>query len=99
MIVLDTHIWVWWVHGDTSFTNNQVALLQQHEPQGLGVSAISCREIAKLVGYNRIVLPSSVDEWMGMALLYPGIRFLNLTPQIAIESTQLTLDSAKILTL
>ena len=97
MIVLDTHIWVWWVHGDTSLTNNQVALLQQHEPQGLGVSAISCREIAKLVEYNRIVLPSSVDEWMGMALLYPGIRFLNLTPQIAIESTQLTLDSAKIL--
>ena len=65
IIVLDTHIWVWWVHGDTSLTTNQVALLQQYEPQGLGVSAISCREIAKLVEYNRIVLPSPVDEWMG----------------------------------
>ncbi len=30
-----------------------------------------------------------VDEWMEQALLYPGIRFLDLTPQIAIESTQL----------
>ena len=89
MIVLDTHIWVWWVHGDTSLTDQQVAWLQQYETQGLGVCAISCWEIAKLVEYNRIVLPSPVDEWMGMALLYPGIRFLNLTPQIAIESTQL----------
>ena len=89
MIVLDTHIWVWWVHGDTSLTNQQVAWLQQYETQGLGVCAISCWEIAKLVEYNRIVLPSPADEWIGMALLYPGIRFLNLTPQIAIESTQL----------
>jgi PIN domain nuclease of toxin-antitoxin system len=89
MIVLYTHIWDWWVHGDTALTTNQVALLQQYEPQGLGVCAISCWEIAKLVEYNRIVLPSPVDEWIGMALLYPGIRFLNLTPQIAIESTQL----------
>lgn len=89
MIVLDTHIWVWWVHGDTSLTNQQVAWLQQYETQGLGVCAISCWEIAKLVEYNRIVLPSPVDEWIEMALLYPGIWFLNLTPQIAIESTQL----------
>ena len=53
MIVLDTHIWVWWVHGDTSLTNNQVAWLQHYETQGLGVSAVSCWEIAKLVEYNK----------------------------------------------
>ncbi|MDE0297882.1 MAG: type II toxin-antitoxin system VapC family toxin [Candidatus Poribacteria bacterium] len=89
MIVLDTHIWVWWVHGDTSLTNEQAAWLQEYEPDGLGVSAISYWEIAKLVEYDRIVLPYPVEEWMGMALFYPGIRFLNLTPQIANESTQL----------
>ena len=89
MIVLDTHIWVWWVHGDASLTSQQVAWLQQYESQGLGVSAISCWEVAKLVEYNRLVLPCPVDEWMDGALLYPGIRFLDLTPQIVIESTQL----------
>ena len=47
MIVLDTHIWVWWVHGDTSLTDQQVAWLQQYETLGLGVCAISCWEIAK----------------------------------------------------
>ena len=89
MILLDTQIWVWWIHGDTSLTNEQTAWLQHYESLGLGVSAISCWEIAKLVEYNRIVLPGPVDEWMKMALSYPGIRLLNLTPQIAIESTQL----------
>ena len=33
MIVLDTHIWVWWVHGDASLTRQQVAWLQQYESQ------------------------------------------------------------------
>ena len=34
MIVLDTHIWVWWVHGDERLTDPQVAWLQQYESQG-----------------------------------------------------------------
>jgi PIN domain nuclease of toxin-antitoxin system len=53
MIVLDTHIWVWWVHGDSRLTNQQNQWLQQYESQGLGVSAISCWEVAKLVEYGR----------------------------------------------
>ncbi len=89
MIVLDTHIWIWWVQGDANLTGQQVAWLQQYESQGLGVSAISCWEVAKLVEYNRLVLPCPVEEWMDQALSYPGIQFLNLTAQIAIESTQL----------
>ncbi len=89
MIVLDTHIWVWWIHGDAHLTSQQVAWLQHYESQGLGVSAISCWEVAKLVEYDRLVLPCPVGEWMEQALSYPGIQFLNLTPQIAIESTQL----------
>lgn len=66
-----------------------MAWLQHYESQGLGVSAISCWEVAKLVEYDRLVLPCPVGEWMEQALSYPGIQFLNLTPQIAIESTQL----------
>ena len=57
MIVLDTHIWIWWVHGDARLTTLQVAWLEQYESQGLGVSAISCWEVAKSVEYKRLVLP------------------------------------------
>ncbi len=95
MIVLDTHIWIWWVHGDARLTTLQVAWLEQYESQGLGVSAISCWEVAKLVEYKRLVLPCPVDAWMDHALTYPGIRFLDLTPQIAIESTRLPVEFHK----
>lgn len=89
MIVLDTHIWVWWVHGDTNLTHQQNQWLQHYEPQGLGVSAISCWEVAKLVEYNRLTLPCPVADWIKQSLAYPGVQLLALTPEIAIESTQL----------
>lgn len=89
MIVLDTHIWVWWVDGSTRLTPDQVQRLRTYEAAGLGVSVISCWEMAKLVEVGRLALSCSVKDWVEQALAYPGIRLLHLTPQIAIESTQL----------
>lgn len=42
MIVLDTHIWVWWVHGDTRLSSAQVEAITANERDMLGISAISC---------------------------------------------------------
>lgn len=89
MIVLDTHIWVWWVHDDPQLTHRQKSWIQEHEEQGLGVSVISCWEVAKLVEYNRLILSCPVAEWFDQALAYPGMQLLPLTPRIAVESTQL----------
>lgn len=92
MIVLDTHIWGWWVHGDAQLTQAYYEYIQGQEPQGLGISVISCWEIAKLVERGRLTLPISVTEWLDQALAYPGVRLLELTPQICVESTQLPAD-------
>lgn len=89
MIVLDTHIWIWWVHGDERLTENQREAIAANENDLIGVSAISCWEIAKLVEYKRLDLPLAIDEWMEQALSYPGVQLLALTPEIAIESTRL----------
>jgi PIN domain nuclease of toxin-antitoxin system len=89
VIVLDTHIWVWWVHGDEHLNKQQTAWLQENEESGLGVSIISCWEVAKLVEYDRLTLPCPVAEWLDQALAYPGISLLELTPRIVVESTQL----------
>ena len=89
MIVLDTHIWVWWVHGDERLTRTQAEVIEANEADVIGVSTISCWEIAKLVEYRRLELPCSLSEWFEQALSYPGIHLLELTPEIAIESTQL----------
>ena len=89
MIVLDTHIWVWWVHGDERLTRTQAEVIEANETDVIGVSAISCWEIAQLVEYGRPELPCPLEEWFENALSYPGIRLFELTPEIAIESTQL----------
>jgi len=38
MILLDTHIWIWWVHGDERLDVRLASHLSQAESQGLGVS-------------------------------------------------------------
>jgi len=89
MIVLDTHAWVWWVHDETRLSITQIEAIKANENDGIGVSAISCWEVAKLVELGRLELPSPLTEWFAQALSYPGIRLLELTPEIAIESTTL----------
>jgi PIN domain nuclease of toxin-antitoxin system len=89
MIVLDTHIWVWWVHGDSQLAERQMEVIVENESDVIGISAISCWEIAKLVEYERLVLPCPLSEWFDQALTYPGMQLLELSPEIAIQSTQL----------
>lgn len=89
MIILDTHIWVWWVHLDPRLPKPHRTLIQANEAQGIGVSIISCWEIAKLVENQRLVLPHAIHDWLNQALSYPGVQLLDLTPKIAVESTQL----------
>ncbi len=89
MIVLDSHAWVWWVHEAGHLTEAQRKAIAASEAEVVGVSAIWCWEIAKLVEYGRLELPTSLDEWFDQALDYPGVQLLALTPEIAIESTRL----------
>jgi PIN domain nuclease of toxin-antitoxin system len=92
MILLDTHIWIWWVHGDARLDGRLAKRLEHEESRGLGISIISCWEVAKLVEHGRLELPYSVPEWFDQALNYPGVRLLELTPEIAFESTSLPGD-------
>ncbi len=89
VIILDTHIWIWWVHGSGQLTQDYRDYIQAHEADGLGISAISCWEAAKLVEVGKIHLSLPIEKWLTMALAYPGIRFLALSPQVAVESTLL----------
>jgi PIN domain nuclease of toxin-antitoxin system len=89
MILLDTHVLVWWVHGDRRLTPTQAQVVSDNEADRIGVSAISCWEVAKLVEYGRLELPCELHEWFNQALGYPAVQLLALTPEIAIESTRL----------
>ena len=89
MITLDTHAWVWWTIDPDQLSETQRERITGSEDDIIGVSAISCWEVAKLCEYGRLELPVGLDEWFRLALEYPGVSLLPLTPEVAIESTRL----------
>jgi len=89
VIVLDTHIWVWWVNESPRLTTRQLEMLQENQSQGLGVSIFSCWEVAKLVENNRLELSLPVEDWLKAALAYPGVQLLNISVPIVVASTRL----------
>lgn len=89
MIVLDTHIWVWNVQGDPRLQAGHKQLIEEHETDRIGISAVSLWEVAKAVELGRLTLPVPLEDWFESALTAPAIEILPLTPKIAISSTQL----------
>ena len=101
MILLDTHIWRWLVCKQISkLSNQQLECIRKNENDGLGVSIISCWEIAKKFEIGKLELNLSgentglgsditIDQWITMALQRRGIFLVDLTTRIVIESTRL----------
>jgi PIN domain nuclease of toxin-antitoxin system len=89
MIILDTHIWVKWVLDENQLPESIRDKIYEHEPDGLGVSVISCWEVAKLVELERLTFDMDVFDWIEQALIYPGLQLIEFSPRIAVESTQL----------
>ena len=89
MIVVDTHIWVWWVHDLPELQPWMRQYLERHESDGIGISAISCWEIARLAAGNRLHLFRPIDDWFSIALSYPGVELVDLSPLVAIDANNL----------
>ena len=74
---------------DSVLSTSTRTLLEHSEANGMGISAISCWEVAKLIELRKLSLPCPTLDWLQQALAYPGVRLLELSPQIAVEATQL----------
>jgi PIN domain nuclease of toxin-antitoxin system len=82
MIVLDTHIWLWWINNDNQNLKPEwMDRIQGSED--VGISAISCFEVAWLERHQRIALPCPRQEWFEKALSGSGITLLPISPEIA----------------
>ena len=89
MILLDTHIWLWWIQEPSRLTEKQREAISKAEADGILISAISCWEISKLYEYGRIQLPLPILDWLNTALSYPGMRLFDLSPAVAAQSASL----------
>jgi PIN domain nuclease of toxin-antitoxin system len=93
MIILDTHIWIWWNQDSPRLTSFQKEIIDSSHTDGIGISTISLLEISRLVNRGRLVLPLPLNEWFSIALAEEGILLIPITPAIAIESySQLIYD-------
>jgi PIN domain nuclease of toxin-antitoxin system len=88
VILLDTHIWFWWVRSDPSLSASQLRHIQNNQTAGLGVSVFSVWELAMLEQAGRVNVFRPLEDWVRDALAYPDVRLLDLTPEIAIASTR-----------
>ncbi|UKO97055.1 type II toxin-antitoxin system VapC family toxin [Nostoc sp. UHCC 0870] len=96
MILLDTHVWLWWLHTPEQLSERNRTLLTIGENQNaVLVSAISIWEIAVKHSAGKLPLPLSVNEWFALAKTRPGIIIEPLDPLDAIASTQLPGDFHK----
>ena len=95
MVILDTHIWVWWNHNDPKLAPTHKLAIDQNRNDGLGICTITLIEIARLVQQGRITLPLPIQEWFSIALAVEGVMLITITPNIAIDAVNLPGDFHK----
>ncbi|MBT3602721.1 MAG: type II toxin-antitoxin system VapC family toxin [Candidatus Latescibacteria bacterium] len=90
MILLDTHAWLWWTTESPQLSEKAKQTIE-NTPE-VGVSILSCWEVAMLVSKGRIALSLDVQAWIDLALQRPKVRLLQITPEIVVLSTRLPGD-------
>ncbi|NTV54793.1 MAG: type II toxin-antitoxin system VapC family toxin [Syntrophaceae bacterium] len=87
-LLMDTHVWVWLSMEDKKSMSSRAS---KALPQATSkfISAISCWELAKLVEKGRIGFSIPTLAWIQRSLHEYDIRMVELTAEIAVESTLL----------
>ncbi len=91
MIVIDTHVLVWWVSGDKSLSKPAFEAINEAiaDDSEIIVSSISAWEIAMLIEKGRLVLSMDIESWLDEVSQIDGVRFMPVDNEIGIKSTVL----------
>ncbi len=82
MLILDTHVWLWWIDQNARLPSWLAA--QIADPiTPIALSAVSVYELSVGVGRGRIVLNRPLTDWIAQATLGAGIQVLPVTAKIA----------------
>jgi PIN domain nuclease of toxin-antitoxin system len=90
VIVLDTHVWLWWIAEPPRLS--RAARRAIDEAETIGVCAISAWEVATLVRRRRISLDRDVATWVRQALASARVTPQLLTPDVAVAAGLLESD-------
>lgn len=95
MIILDTHVWLWWIRHPEKLSAKAVEAIEKAtKEKGVVISSISSWEISLLVQRGRLKLPMDVPNWVRQTEELPFVRFAPVTNAIGMHSVTLP-DSFK----
>lgn len=90
MIVLDTHVLIWWAAGDPQLSRAARDAIEAEAQDGeILVSAISAWEVAMLAKAGRLALTMEAEVWLDTIAQVRAIRFVPVDVGISIQSVQL----------
>ncbi len=89
-VLLDTHMWLWWLTGSPELTGSERAALDRAaEAQQVFLPAISLWEAQMLHSRKRIELPLSFADWSRRASAPSVVKVLPLDAEIVIALERL----------
>ena len=91
MIVLDTHVLIWWASGNTEQLSPaaQEAIAEELAGGQILVSSISAWELSMLVAKGRLALSMDVAEWLDCVGRIESLQFVPVDNVIFVKSTEL----------
>jgi len=91
LIVLDTHVLVWWVGEDRRLVKAARSAIDSSMAAGdaVLVSAISAWEVGMLVRRGRLALSMPVEEWLLAVQSLEGVSIIPISAEIAVQSVNL----------
>jgi len=90
VIVLDTHIWIWWIASPNKLSPTSIQAIENEIPhKGLRISSISAWEVAMLVSRGRLELTMDAAAWIARSEALPFIRFIPIDNRIALRAVSL----------
>ena len=88
--LLDTHLWWWWITGESGPSPAQKRILARTSPEEpVLVSDISLWEIATLVSLERLSLTVPLREWLESAAAPPLVQRCAISPAVAAAVAEL----------
>jgi PIN domain nuclease of toxin-antitoxin system len=87
VIVLDTHVWVWWLTTPRLLSKRAADAIA--DARAIGIPAIACFEVANAVARGRMTLDRPVRSWLEVALLPEKVELVPLDPGIAARAADL----------
>jgi len=90
MIVLDTHVWIWFVSNPELLSKKAKEIVDNAiQEKSILISSISAWEIAFLVVKKRLKLTLDLVDWIAASEALPFVKFIPVNNSVAIKSVHL----------